>query len=79
MQIKTCTQDDILQLVKISIQSYSEHYTYLWHDHGENYIQSNFNYDKLSDEISNPNSIFFLIQLRDKPVGLVKLNIDSGT
>ncbi|MFI5187449.1 MAG: GNAT family N-acetyltransferase, partial [Chitinophagales bacterium] len=47
--------------------------------HGENYIQSNFNYDKLSDEISNPNSIFFLIQLRDKPVGLVKLNIDSGT
>jgi len=79
MQIETCTQDDIKDLIKVSIKSYLEHYTYLWFDNGTNYIKSNFNADKLSEEISDTSSILFLIRDGQKPVGLIKLNIDSKT
>lgn len=79
MQIKTCTQADIRDLIEISTKSYLEHYTYLWFDNGTSYIKSNFNAGKISEEMSDPNSIFFLIGDGQKSVGLIKLNIDSKT
>lgn len=79
MQIKTCTQDDISDLIKISTKSYLEHYTYLWLDNGANYIKINFNVDKINQEISDPNSVFFLIHDGQEFVGLIKINIDSKT
>ena len=79
MQIETCTQDDIKDLVEVSTKSYKQHYVYLWLDNGKNYIKTNFNADKISEEISDPNSHFFLIRDGQKPVGLIKLNIDSKT
>jgi len=78
MQIKFCTKKDIADLIEVSTQSYIEHYTYLWLDNGENYIKSNFNYEKFEDEISNSNSALFLIPDGQKFVGLIKLNIDSA-
>lgn len=78
MQIRICTKDDIATLIEVSTQSYMEHYTYLWHDNGENYIRSNFNYEKLSDEMAIPNAVFFLILDEERAVGLIKLNIDSA-
>jgi diamine N-acetyltransferase len=56
-----------------------EHYVYLWLDNGNNYIKTNFNADKISEEISDPNSRFFLIRDGQQSVGLIKLNIDSKT
>jgi GNAT superfamily N-acetyltransferase len=76
MQIKTCTQDDINDLIEVSTKSYSEHYAYLWLDDGTNYIAKNFNADQIRKEISNPNSVFFLIRDGQQSVGLIKLNID---
>lgn len=76
--IKTCTKENIKDLIQISKQSYLEHYTYLWLDNGESYMQANFNADKLSDELSDPNSVFFLIYDGENPVGLMKLNINSA-
>ncbi|HJT73204.1 MAG TPA: GNAT family N-acetyltransferase [Chitinophaga sp.] len=76
--IKICTKENIQDLIKISKQSYLEHYTYLWLDNGESYMQANFNADKLSDELSDPNSVFFLIYNEENPVGLIKLNINTA-
>lgn len=78
MQIRECTYNDIPALLEISIQSYREHYTYLWHDEGEGYIQANFNYQQLDKEMSELNSIFFFISSGQKRVGVLKLNIDKG-
>lgn len=78
MQIRECTYTDIPVLIGISIQSYREHYTYLWHDEGEHYIRTNFNYEKLETEMSDLNSVFFLLLSGQKPVGILKLNIDKG-
>ena len=79
MQIKTCTQKDTRDLVEISTRSYLENYTYLWLDNGVNYINNNFNVDKINEEMSGANSVFFLVEDEQKPVGLIKLNIDSKT
>ncbi len=77
LTIKPCTKDDIDDLLKVARQSYLEHYTYLWHDQGTGYMQASFNTGKLHDELSNPNSTFFLLHDGQKFVGLIKLNINS--
>ncbi|MBN9382277.1 MAG: GNAT family N-acetyltransferase [Chitinophagaceae bacterium] len=79
LTIKTCTTGDINDLIQIAQQSYREHYTYLWLDNGEGYIQSNFNFDKFQGELSDPNAAFFLIHDGPAPVGLIKLNLNSAT
>jgi len=78
MEIKICSKDDIDELVFISNRSYRDHYTYLWYDNGEDYIKSNFSYFKLNEELSDPNSIFYLIYFENKTVGYLKLNIDKA-
>lgn len=78
MKIKICTKDDIDELVFVSNRSYRDHYIYLWHDNGEDYINSNFSYSKLTEELSDPNSIFYLISFGNKTVGYLKLNLDKG-
>jgi diamine N-acetyltransferase len=77
MEIKTCTQNDIKDLIEVSTKSYLEHYTYLWFDNGAGYIKSSFNIDKIKAEMTDSNSIFFLIRDEQKFIGLIKLNIDS--
>ncbi len=78
MTIKPCTKEDIPDMIQVLIQSYLEHYTHLWEDEGVNYMKNSFSAEKLDEELSNPNSIFFLIGDGQKYVGLVKLNIDSA-
>jgi len=77
MEIRQCTYDDIPVLLDVSIRSYKEHYIYLWHDGGESYIRANFNYKKLENEMSDSNSVFFLVKSVQKTVGLLKLNLDK--
>jgi len=78
MKVKICTAEDLGELVRVSTQSYREHYTYLWLDKGEGYVQNNFNLDKLYGEMSDTNSVFFLVYHEEKAVGIIKLNIDKG-
>lgn len=75
--IKPCTKEDIDDMLNVLRQSYLEHYTYLWYDNGAGYMQASFNTGKLNDELSNPNSAFFLLHDGQKFVGLIKLNINS--
>jgi GNAT superfamily N-acetyltransferase len=78
MNVKACTTEDIGELIRVSIQSYQENYTYLWLDKGEGYVRDNFNFDKLYAEMANANSVFFLVYWEQKAVGYIKLNIDKG-
>jgi diamine N-acetyltransferase len=78
MEIKICSNNELNELVFISNQSYRDHYIHLWHDNGEEYIKSNFSSLKLNEELSDPNSIFYLIRFENKIVGYFKLNIDKG-
>lgn len=77
MRVKKCTREDIGDLVRVSTQSYNENYTYLWHDKGVDYVRNNFNFDRLDTEMSDANSVFFLVYDEEKAVGMIKLNIDK--
>ncbi|RFS15197.1 GNAT family N-acetyltransferase [Emticicia sp. C21] len=78
VEYKVCSKEDITQLIAVAIQSYNEHYIYLWHDEGKNYIKNSFNTEQLSKEIQDPNAIFFLVLVNNAPAGFVKLNIDKA-
>lgn len=78
MTIKACTREDIDVLLQVFLQSYREHYLYLWFDGGESYIRANFSVERLNEELSDPNAAFFLVYDEQRPVGVVKLNIDKG-
>jgi GNAT superfamily N-acetyltransferase len=77
MEIKTCSAEDINDLLFIAKTSYQDHYTYLWDDEGENYIKANFNSNQLQQELANPNAQFYLLYHHEKLVGFLKLNLNS--
>jgi diamine N-acetyltransferase len=79
MIIKACSESDIDELVRVSIQSYNEHYLYLWYDAGKKYVANNFNAQQFKDQLNDPNVALFLIyEGKDSPaVGFLKLNIDK--
>lgn len=78
IEYKVCTKEEIPDLIKVATQSYIEHYTHLWHDEGENYMKNSFSHEQFLKEISNPDALFFLVIVENKPVGFVKLNTDKA-
>ena len=78
MTIRSCTKDDIDLLIRLLLQSYRENYLYLWFDGGDTYIRANFSAERLNEELSDPNAAFFLVYDEQRPVGVIKLNIDKG-
>jgi len=78
MDFKPCTIYDLPIMMAVSTQSYSDHYLYLWHDEGREYIQSSFSHEQFTKELKDPNALFYLIYYKSAPVGLIKLNIDKG-
>ncbi|GAB3512510.1 GNAT family N-acetyltransferase [Emticicia fontis] len=78
IEYRVCSEEDISQLMKVALQSYVEHYTYLWLDDGEHYMKNSFSAEQLSSEIRDSNSIFFLVIVDKLPVGFIKLNVDKA-
>src|SRR5437868_6964485 len=78
MEIRQCTYNDIPLMQQISMQSYTEHYKYLWHDGGEGYIRAHFSMEQLEKEMSDVNSVYFLLFSMQAPVGILKLNVDKA-
>lgn len=76
VNIIPCTPDDTALLKDIAIRSYKNHYIYLWHDGGEDYLERNFSDERLREEQADPNAAFFLIYSDEELVGFLKLNID---
>ncbi len=73
-----CTLSDLHVLQDIAINSYGDHYLYLWHDGGMWYIDRCFSDKTLKEELEDDNAAFFLIYDDDKLVGFLKLNIDKA-
>ena len=80
MYVKACTDEDINDLVSVSIHSYNEHYLYLWYDNGKKYVANNFNAETFRQQIRDNNVAIFLIyeSKYTSPVGFLKLNIDKS-
>ncbi len=75
--ITPCTAEDLHTLQDIAINSYGDHYLYLWYDSGMWYIDRSFSDKALKTELADTNAAFFLIYEGDELVGFLKLNIDK--
>ncbi|MHA6248803.1 N-acetyltransferase family protein [Pontibacter sp. CAU 1760] len=73
-----CTPADIHTLQDIALNSYGDHYLYLWHDGGAWYIDKCFSDKALKQELEDPNAAFFMIYMQKELVGFLKLNIDKA-
>ncbi|MDR6764323.1 GNAT superfamily N-acetyltransferase [Flavobacterium sp. 2755] len=71
---KICSVEDIPQILEVYKQSYREHYTYLWTDNGENYMNSSFTVEKITSEMNEAQSRFYLIYDQESPAGILKIN-----
>lgn len=74
--IQKANLTDILRLQKIGRETFFE--TFVDTNTEENmqkYLEESFAFDKLSKEISNPNSRFFIASLDGKAIGYLKINV----
>ncbi|PKV63137.1 GNAT family N-acetyltransferase [Pontibacter ramchanderi] len=76
--ISPCLPADLTDLRDIAIEAYNDHYTYLWNDGGEWYLNRSFSEEALRKDMANPNSAYFMVQYQDEPVGFMKLNKDKA-
>ena len=79
IDIKRVTLNDIDQLQKISRQTFSE--TFSAGNTEENmkkYLEEVFSMEKLTAELSNPNSEFYLAVLDNNAIGYLKLNFGQS-
>jgi hypothetical protein len=65
---------EIPLIVEVALQSYNEHYTYLWTDAGESYMVRNFSPHVIEKELAVESSEFHLLILDNSPVGFLKIN-----
>jgi GNAT superfamily N-acetyltransferase len=76
--IHPCSTTDIPLLSEVATAAYLAHYTYLWHDNGEYYVNMSFSPDRFKQEMADTNARFYLIYLENEAVGFLKLNLDKG-
>jgi GNAT superfamily N-acetyltransferase len=65
-------------LSDIAIKAYSDHYLHLWYDNAEWYLDSSFSVKSLEKELTETNSLFYLIYFYEEPIGFLKLNMDAA-
>ena len=74
VELKRCTPADIPQLRQVALQSYHEHYLYLWTE--DKYVQwytdISFGEQSLQRQMNEPGTDFFLIQTNAENVGFLK-------
>lgn len=76
--ILPCSTADIPLLSTVATAAYLAHYTYLWHDNGEFYVNRSFSQARFELEMADANARFYLIYLEKEAVGFLKLNLDKG-
>src|SRR3989304_3519490 len=79
IEIRKTLLTDIKELQKIGMQTFFETFTGRTADDDmQKYLARSFNFDKLTTEISNPNSEFYLATLSSKTIGYLKINFDNA-
>lgn len=75
LEIKKATVKDLNALQLIGRQTFSETFAEVNSEENMNkYLNESFATDKLTSELNNPNSYFYLAVLEEKVVGYLKLN-----
>lgn len=75
LTITAATISDNEILSKLAIAIYQENYLYLWQEGGADWYMHEFAYaeDKIREELSDQNIVYYLVQEDAEPVGYLKL------
>jgi GNAT superfamily N-acetyltransferase len=77
LELVRCGLDDLTSLASISIETYKQHYSYLWHDQGAAYMKEQFNKQTLKQQVLDNKCDYFRVELEDRLIGVLKLNYFS--
>ncbi|KIX90637.1 GNAT family acetyltransferase [Staphylococcus microti] len=73
--IRTCTKQDLEALQKISRQAFDETFgPYNKKEHMDQHLATAYTFEKLTNELDNPNSYFYFIYAENELAGYLKLN-----
>lgn len=78
-EIKRCTLEDLAELQKISIETFSD--TFLDQNEAQNlqdYLNKAYNSDQLKRELENPSSEFYFLYDGTELAGYLKINTDQA-
>jgi len=77
--LKKASQTDIVELQNIGRQTFFETFADCnTEENMQKYLSESYSLDKLSDEVSNINSEFYLATLDNKTIGYLKINFDQA-
>jgi len=79
IEFRKCTLDDLLVLRDISIETFVTAFSSQnTKEDMEIYVSDSLAVEKIKEELSNKYSIFYLVQVKDKIMGYLKLNIATA-
>ncbi|MGE6487126.1 GNAT family N-acetyltransferase [Paenisporosarcina sp. NPDC076898] len=77
--IKKCLLEDLRELQKISVETFTETFKdQNSPEHLNAYLERAYNLDKLEQELINRNSQFFFVYLNQEVAGYLKVNTDEA-
>lgn len=79
LKLRKCTVQDLRELRSLSIQTFQD--TYESFNSTENmsiYIEKDLSSQQLSEELQNPKSGFYFVELEHTPIGFLKVNFISN-
>jgi GNAT superfamily N-acetyltransferase len=76
VELKLCSEADINEIRTVAIQSYKEHYLYLWTEYrfAEWYMDRSFSTACLAEQMKDEKALFYLVVVNKKTAGFIKLN-----
>ncbi|MCU7547609.1 GNAT family N-acetyltransferase [Chitinophagaceae bacterium LB-8] len=76
IELRKCNLEDISILRQVALQSYQEHYMYLWTDdqYAWWYMDRSFGEQSLLQQMNDPDSTFYFVLNHDEIVGFLKIN-----
>ncbi|WP_340202702.1 GNAT family N-acetyltransferase [Ascidiimonas sp. W6] len=72
---KKCFIADIALMERIAEKAYIEHYSHIWKDGPEFYLNKSFSRDVFLEELTRDTIEFYLIYYLEYPVGIIKINL----
>lgn len=79
MEIKRCTADDVKQLRDICCRTFVETFAAQnTKEDMERFLEESFSEERLTEELSDPDSFTYIAYEQDEPIGYLKLNIGSA-
>ena len=76
IEIKPISVEEVEELSRVAIESYSDHYLDFWYDGGEWYLERSFSIPNLRKEFLEEESRFYFAVFSGKPVGFFKTRTD---